>query len=116
MSETAHSNSTPLSSFELERQAAIERNLFIQGCVRAAVKWLRMRVLRSARFARRVAAERQRRSAIRQLRRLDDRTLKDMGIHRGEIQFVVRNGGPARAGRNRRQDRWTSAPARARAA
>src|SRR5262249_43042683 len=106
MSETGHSNSTPpLSSFELERQAAIERNRFIQGCVRAAVKWLRMRVLRSARFARRVAAERQRRSAIRQLKRLDDRTLRDIGIHRGEIEFAVRNGVPARAGRNRRQDR-----------
>src|SRR5262249_60733355 len=116
MSETAHSNSTPLSSFELERQAAIERNLFIQGCVRAAVKWLRMRVLRSARFARRAAAGRQRRSAIRQLRRLDDRTLKDMGIHRGEIEFGVRNGGPPRAGRHPRPDRRANPPARARAA
>ena len=39
---------------ELERQAAIERNLFIQAYTRAAVKWLRMLLLRSARFARRL--------------------------------------------------------------
>jgi uncharacterized protein YjiS (DUF1127 family) len=110
-------NSTPpLSSFELERQAAIERNLFIQACIRAAVKWLRMLVLRRARFARRVAAERHRRSAIRQLQRLDDRTLRDIGIHRGEIEFVVRNGVPARARRNLRQERRNSAPPRQRAA
>lgn len=87
----------PLSSFELERQAAIERNLFIHACMRAAVKWLRMLVLRGARFARRRAVERGRRSAIRQLQQLDDRALRDIGIHRGEIEFAVRNGAAARA-------------------
>ena len=100
----------PLSSFELERQAAIERNLFIQACVRAAVNWLRLLVLRSARFARRVAAEQSRRNAIRQLERLDDRVLRDMGIHRGEIEFAVRNGLPARATRTGSQQRRYSAP------
>jgi uncharacterized protein YjiS (DUF1127 family) len=114
---SAIDNSTPrFSSFELERQAAIERNLFIQACIRAAVKSLRMLVLRGARFARRVAAERRRRSAIRQLKGLDDRTLRDIGIHRGEIEFAVRNGVPARARRNFRQERRNSAPPRRRAA
>jgi uncharacterized protein YjiS (DUF1127 family) len=101
----------PLSSFELERQAAIERNLFIQDCVRAAVDWLRMLVLRSARLARRVAAEQGRRNAIRQLERLDDRMLRDMGLHRGEIEFAVRNGLPARARGDGSQERRYSAPA-----
>jgi uncharacterized protein YjiS (DUF1127 family) len=109
-------NFPPLSSFELERQAAIARNLFIQGCVRAARKWLRLRVLRSARFARGLAAERRRRRAIRQLQRLDDRTLRDIGIHRGEIEFAVRNGVPARGRRDLRQERQNSAPPRQRAA
>ena len=106
----------PLSSFELERQAAVERNLFIQTCVRAAVNWLRLLALRGARFARRLAAEQRRRNAIRQLQRLDDRMLRDMGIHRGDIEFAVRNGLPARAACTRSQQRRFSAPARQRAA
>jgi hypothetical protein len=68
----------PLSSFELRRQASIERNLAIQACMRAAVrasaKWLRMLLQRSTRLARDLTAERRRRSAIRELHRLDDRT------------------------------------------
>ena len=100
----------PLSSFELERQAAIERNLFIQACVRAAVNWLGLLILRSARFARWMAAEQSRRNAIRQLERLDDRMLRDMGLHRGEIEFAVRNGLPTRATRTRSQPRWYGAP------
>ena len=105
-----------LSSFELERQAAIQRSLAIQACTRAAVRWLRLLVLRSARFARGLAAERRRRRAIRQLQRLDDRTLRDIGIHRGEIEFAVRNGVPARGRRDLRQERHNSAPPRQRAA
>ena len=84
-----------LWSFELHRQAAIERNLFIQACVRAAVRasaeWLRMLFLWSKRLARGLAAERRRRSAMRELERLDDRMLQDIGVRRGDIEFVVRN-------------------------
>jgi uncharacterized protein YjiS (DUF1127 family) len=79
----------PLSSFELHRQASVERNLAIQACMRAAVrasaKWLRMLLQRSTRLARDLTAERRRRSAIRELHELDDRTLKDIGVHRGAI-------------------------------
>ena len=113
-------SSPPISSFELQRLASIERNLVIaagtRAAMRATTKWLRMLVLRGARFARRRAAERHRRNAIRQLQRLDDRTLRDIGIHRGEIEFAVRNGVAARARRNLRQERWNSAPPRQRAA
>jgi hypothetical protein len=75
-----HSN-PPISSFELQRLASIERNLVIAAGMRAAMrsttKWLRMLVLRSMQMARDLAAERRRRSAIRALEQLDDRMLKD---------------------------------------
>jgi uncharacterized protein YjiS (DUF1127 family) len=81
----------PLSSFELYRQASIQRNLVIQACLRTAVRacatWSRMILREGARLARRFSAERRRRSAIRELQRLDDRTLKDIGVRRGEIEF-----------------------------
>src|SRR5258708_34502493 len=85
----------PCASCELDRQASIARNLVLQACVRAAVrasaKWLRMIFLESTRLARSLAAERRRRSAIRDLQRLDDRMLKDIGVQRGGIEFAVRN-------------------------
>jgi uncharacterized protein YjiS (DUF1127 family) len=84
-----------LSSFELHRQAAIERNLLIQACVRAAARalatWVRVLFVRSTRLVHDFAAERRRRKAMRELQRLDDRMLKDIGIRRGEIEVVVRN-------------------------
>ncbi|MBV8111306.1 MAG: DUF1127 domain-containing protein, partial [Hyphomicrobiales bacterium] len=53
-------------------------------------------------MARDLAAERRRRSAIRALEQLDDRILKDMGVRRCEIEFVVRNGLPTRVSRKPR--------------
>jgi uncharacterized protein YjiS (DUF1127 family) len=110
----------PLSFFELERQARIERNRAIQAGVRMAAgateKWLRMLVLRAKRFAQAWATERRRRGAIRELQRLDDRTLQDIGVRRGEIESAVRHGLPARASWKHRQHRRNSAPPRRRAA
>lgn len=110
----------PLSSIGLHQQASIERNLVIQACVRAAVrasaKWFRPLVLRGTRLASEVTAERHLRIAIRELQRLDDRTLKDIGLRRGEIEFAVRNGLPRRASRKAVQYHWSSAPPRRRAA
>jgi uncharacterized protein YjiS (DUF1127 family) len=84
-----------LSSFELHRQAAIERNLLIQACVRAAARalatWVRVLFVRSTRLVHDFAAERRRRKAMRELQRLDDRMLKNIGVRRGEIEVVVRN-------------------------
>ena len=113
-------SSSPISSFELQRLAAIERNLAIAAGMRAAMrattKWLRMLVLRSRQMARHLAAERCQRSAIRALQRLDDRTLKDIGVRRCEIGFAVRNGLPTRVSRKARQRAWSSAPPQRRAA
>lgn len=113
-------SSPPISSFELQRLASIERNLAIAACTRAAMraitKWLRMLVLRSMRLARDLAAERRHRRAIRALERLDDRMLKDIGVRRCEIEFAVRNGLPTRVSRKPRQRAWSSAPPQQRAA
>ena len=108
-------SSPPISSFELQRQASIERNLAIAAGMRATTKWLRKLVLRGRKMARDWAAERRRRSAIRELERLDDRALKDIGVRRCEIEFAVRNGLPARVSRKARERAW-SAPVQQRAA
>jgi uncharacterized protein YjiS (DUF1127 family) len=113
-------SSPPISSFELQRLASIERNLVIadgaRAAMRATTKRLRRLVLRSMQMARDLAAERRRRSAIRALQRLDDRMLKDIGVRRCEIEFAVRNGLPARVNRKPRQRAWSSAPPQQRAA
>ena len=113
-------SSPPISSFELQRLAAIERNLAIAACTRAAMrattKWLRMLVLRSIKMARGLAAERHQRRAIRALEQLDDHMLKDIGVRRCEIKFAVRNGLPTRESRKPRQRALSSASPQQRAA
>src|SRR5262249_24203061 len=104
----------PLSFFELERQARIERNRMIHAGVRMAVevtaKWLRMLALRGKRWAQAFAAERRRRRAVRELQQLDDRTLQDIDVRRGEIESAVRHGLPGRASWKQRQRHWNNAP------
>src|SRR5262249_58204964 len=99
MSETH--NCAPLFSFvECEQHARIKRNLVIDACVRGTMRaftqWLRGLARRSARLARDLAAKRRLRSAVRQLHRLDDRMLADIGVTRGEIESAVRGSLPAR--------------------
>jgi uncharacterized protein YjiS (DUF1127 family) len=108
-----------MSSLEPQRQASIERARVIaagtRATMRATTKWLRKLVLRGRQMARDWAAERRQRSAIRELERLDDRALKDIGVRRCEIEFAVRNGLPARVSRKARERAW-SAPVQQRAA
>jgi uncharacterized protein YjiS (DUF1127 family) len=47
-------------------------------------------------LARRFLAWRQRRKAVRELQGLDYRTLRDMGIARSEIEYLVAGGDPER--------------------
>ncbi len=114
-------NSIPLFSFfEVEAQVRTKRAVVIEACARgtmhAFARWLRVLVLRSARLVRGLAAEGRLRGAMRELGQLDDRTLADMGVTRGEIESVVRDGLPLRAARKLRRRDWNSVPPRQQAA
>src|SRR6516162_1008802 len=97
MSQT-HNCAPLFSFFECEQQARIKRNLVIQACIRGTMRafaqWLRVLVLRSTRWARGLAAKQRLRSAVRELQRLDDRMLRDIGVTRGEIESAVHDGRP----------------------
>src|SRR5262245_5364193 len=96
----------PLSSFiEGEQRARIKRTLVIEACLRGTLHtffvWLRVAAVRSARVLHDLAARRCLRRAIRELHRFDDRTLRDIGVTRGEIESAeiesaVREGLPMR--------------------
>ena len=58
--------------------------------------WRRVVIERSAQLIRSLVAEAVQRIAIRELERLDDRILADLGVPRAEIEFAVRSGRPAR--------------------
>jgi uncharacterized protein YjiS (DUF1127 family) len=110
-------NCVPLFSFfECEQQARIKRSLVIEACMRSTMRafaqWLRALVLRRACWARGLAAKRRLRSAVRDLHRLDDRMLADIGVTRGEIESAVRDGLPARMMRKSRHRDWNGIPAR----
>ncbi len=110
----------PFSFFEVEAQARMKRALVIEACARgtmhAFARWLRLLALRSTRLVRGLAAEGRLRGAMRELGQLDDRTLADMGVTRGEIESAVRDGLPVRAARKRRRRDWNSVPPRRQAA
>src|SRR5262245_44997490 len=94
-------DSLPLSSFiEGERRARIKRTLVIEACLRGTLhtfsEWLRVAAVRGARVLQGLAARRCLRRAIRELHRLDDRTLRDIGVTRGEIESAVCEGLPMR--------------------
>jgi uncharacterized protein YjiS (DUF1127 family) len=110
-------NSVPLLSFlQAERQARIERRLVIKACTRGAMRrfavWLRTFGAWGIRLASDLAAKRALRSAIRELHQLDDRTLRDIGVSRGEIEFAVREGLHTRAAHELRRHDWNSAAIR----
>jgi len=106
MSENEHFNLR--SFYEIERAARRERGrvagMWLLDIARKSAQWIHELAREGFRLARRHVAEQRRRSAIRVLHGLDDRILADMGISRGEIEFVVRNGRPAYAMRLLR--RW----------
>ena len=90
-------NSVSSFPFEIERQARIERSLARGACVRgvmhAFAHGLRVLRLRGIPLVRDLATKWVLRRAMRELHRLDDRILADIGLTRGEIEF----GGAPRA-------------------
>jgi uncharacterized protein YjiS (DUF1127 family) len=108
------------SFFECEQQARINRNLVIQACMRGTMRafaqWLRVLVLCGTRWVRGLTAKQRLRSAVRELQRLDDRMLADIGLTRGEIESAVRDGLPMRMMRQSRHRDWNGIPARRQAA
>ena len=54
--------------------------------------WLRTVNRATVRLIDDLAARREQRSAVRALHKLDDHVLHDIGISRGEIEYVVRHG------------------------
>jgi uncharacterized protein YjiS (DUF1127 family) len=53
-------------------------------------RWFRVLALANARLARNLAAERRRQRTICALDHLDDRMLADIGMNRGQIEFLAR--------------------------
>jgi uncharacterized protein YjiS (DUF1127 family) len=114
-------NGVPLFSFfEREQGARIMRSLVIQACMRGTTRafahWLRVLALRATRWARGLSAQHRLRRAVRELHRLDDRMLRDIGVTRGEIESAVRDGLPARMMRKSRHRDLNRIPARRQAA
>jgi uncharacterized protein YjiS (DUF1127 family) len=86
------------SSHQLMRWARQERSALMAVYLRRAVVFIAVSLRRSinvGEFARRVAHKQYVRNAVRILRQFDDRALADIGMRRGDIESVVRNGRPA---------------------
>lgn len=67
-------------------------NILVGSGVRKLTAWLTNPILRAAKITPALVAEWRVRRDIRTLRQFGDRTLQDMGLTRGEIEHVVRNG------------------------
>ena len=119
MSQT-HNCARLFSFFECNQQARIMRSLIIQACMRSTMRafahWLRVLALRGTRWARGRSAQHRLRRAVRELHRLDDRMLRDIGVTRGEIESAVRDGLPTRMMRKSRHRDLSRIPARRQAA
>ena len=105
--------SVPFPSFmEIERQAGLERDriirAYVRGTARAFGQWIGALIAAGTRLVGWLAAESRRRRAIRELHRLDDRTLADIGLSRSLIEYTVSHGRPAMPAPSRRWSARTS--------
>ena len=78
---------------QIIRRAEVARAQALRGLVGAVLRGLRTAARAVAATAgkwwRAYALRRERNAAVRELRALDDRSLKDIGINRSEIEWVV---------------------------
>ena len=93
-------NSVSSFPFKNERQVRIEDSFVggvcVRGVMHAFARGLRALRLRGIPLVRDLATKWVLRRAMRELHRLDDRTLADIGLTRGEIESAVRHGLPTR--------------------
>jgi uncharacterized protein YjiS (DUF1127 family) len=103
---------------QIIRRAEVARAQALRGLVGAVLRGLRTAAWAVAATAgkwwRAYALRRERNAAVRELRALDDRALKDIGINRSEIEWVVDGEDATRlrdatiaANRSRRRDPTT---------
>jgi uncharacterized protein YjiS (DUF1127 family) len=92
-------NSTRPSSHEFERSARHERSLFIAAFLRAAARGIERSCHALVRCCLRMISEYLVWRGMRALEQLDDHMLADVGVPRGGIEHIVRNGRPARSPR-----------------
>jgi uncharacterized protein YjiS (DUF1127 family) len=91
-----HSKSMLPSLYEIERRARLERSLAAAAILRSVgagiAAALRFVGRGCVKLVRDLVAERRMQRNMRELEKLDDRMLADIGLHRGEIGSVVRHG------------------------
>jgi uncharacterized protein YjiS (DUF1127 family) len=102
-------NSVSSFPFKSEWQVRIEGSLVggvcVRGVMHAFARGLRVLPSRGIPLVRDLATKWVLRRAMRELHRLDDRTLADIGVTRGEIESAVRDGLPTR---KLREHNWDS--------
>lgn len=84
------------SSYAFACQAHAERTLLMQSYLRSAARGLAVLISDLAekvvKLAERMAAEQRLRRDMRALQKFDDRTLADIGVSRGAIEYLLRKG------------------------
>ena len=104
----------PMSSDQLMRWARQERSALMADYARSAALHLTSSLgsyLRYfARLARRLSYELYLRNVTRTLQQFDDHVLADIGLHRGEIEYAVRNGRGRMAARKTMANRTRRTP------
>jgi uncharacterized protein YjiS (DUF1127 family) len=84
------------SSYEFARQAHMERTLFMRAYLQSAARGLAALIGDLAenviKLVKRMMAEQRLRRDMRALQKFDDRTLADIGVSRGALEYLLRKG------------------------
>jgi len=84
------------SSYEFARQAHTERTLLMRAYVQSTAHGLAALIADLAKtvikLVKRIMAEQRLRRDMRALQKFDDRTLADIGVSRGALEYLLRKG------------------------